>query len=85
MNDEKQGWLDQPENVRKLLRVFYVLCFLSLVVVRFLPEQGDHGDHGVSTWPAFYAIYGFAGIVALVLLARLLRRAVLRSGDYYDA
>lgn len=75
------GWFDKPENVRKLLRVFYVICGL-LVVVDFIVHR--HIYHDWENIPAFYAIYGFVGCVVLVLIAKEMRKFLMRGEDYYD-
>lgn len=75
------GWFDKPENVRKLLRVFYVICGL-LVLVDFIVHR--HIYHDWENIPAFYAIYGFVGCVVLVLIAKEMRKFLMRGEDYYD-
>ena len=83
MNDspEKKYLFDNPRNVNRLLRGFYVICVL-LVIIDFVVHR-----HIVMDWeevPAFYALYGFAACVLLVLLAKSMRKVVMRKEDYYD-
>jgi len=80
-NHDSDGWFDKPENVRKLLRVFYVICGL-LVLVDFVVHR--HIYHDWENIPAFYAIYGFVGCVVLVLIAKEMRKFLMRGEDYYD-
>lgn len=80
-NHDSDGWFDKPENVRKLLRVFYVICGL-LVLVDFIVHR--HIYHDWENIPAFYAIYGFVGCVVLVLIAKEMRKFLMRGEDYYD-
>ena len=75
------GWFDKPENVKKMLRVFYVVCAL-LVLVDFIVHR--HIYHDWESIPAFYAIYGFIGCVVLVLIATEMRKFLMRGEDYYD-
>lgn len=79
--DQKTSWLDQPANVARLYRGLWglgvVLLLADLVVHR-------HAEAGFDGWFAFYGAYGFIACVALVLAAKLLRRAVMRSENYYD-
>ncbi len=84
MSDHGQGggWLDDPRNVDRLLRVFYVLCALTIAAELLIHK---HAEHPAESWFGFHGLYGFAGIVVLVLLSKLLRRLVMRSEDYYDA
>lgn len=78
---DKQDFFDKPENIRKILRVFYVICIL-LVVVDFIVHR--HVYHSWENVPAFYAIYGFVGCVILVLIAKLMRKVIMKEEDYYD-
>ena len=78
---EKKYLFDNPRNVDRLLRGFYAICIL-LVVIDFFVHR-----HIYMEWenlPAFYALYGFVACVLLVLLAKLLRKVVMRKEDYYD-
>lgn len=80
-NNEPQGFFDKPENVSKMLKVFYFICGL-LVLADFVVHR--HIYHDWEKIPAFYAIYGFVGCVVLVLIAREMRKVLMRSEDYYD-
>ena len=78
---EKTYLFDDPRNVDRLLRHFYFICVL-LVIVDFLVHR--HIEMAWEKIPAFYAIYGFVACVALVLMAKVLRKVVMRKEDYYD-
>ena len=78
--DEKQHFFDKPENVNRLLRVFYAVCGL-LFVLDFIIHR--HASRDWEQLPGFYAIYGFVAFVVLVLVAKLLRKLVMRREDYY--
>ena len=81
MQEGKRYWLDRPENVARLYRGLWIigglLALLDLIVHR-------HAEAGFDGRFAFYALYGFVACVALVLAAKVLRRIVMRSEDYYD-
>ena len=79
--NEPAGFFDKPENIRKLLKVFYVLCGL-LVIADVVVHR--HVYHDWENIPAFYAIYGFIGCVVLVLIAKEMRKVLMRGEDYYD-
>lgn len=79
--NEPQDFFDKPENIQKMLKVFYVICGL-LVVADFVVHR--HIYHDWEKIPAFYAIYGFVGCVVLVLVAREMRKFLMRGEDYYD-
>lgn len=79
--DEPQDFFDKPENIKKILKVFYVIC-IGLVIVDFLVHR--HIYHSWENIPAFYAIYGFVGCVILVLIAKEMRKVIMRGENYYD-
>ena len=79
--DEKIYFFDKPENIKRVLYVFYTLCVI-LVLADFVVHR-----HIGLVWeniPAFYAIYGFVACVALVVVAKLIRKVVMRKEDYYN-
>ncbi len=78
---EKLYFFDKPENVKRVLKGFYICCVL-LVAADFIVHR--HTGFDWEKIPAFYAIYGFAACVLLVLAARELRKLVMRKEDYYD-
>jgi cytochrome c oxidase subunit IV len=79
--DGKQYYFDKPENVQKILRVFYVICGL-LFAADFVIHR--HVYHSWENLPGFYAIYGFVACVVLVLIAVEMRKVLMRSEDYYE-
>ena len=83
MSDEKEKIhiFDRPENVERLLKVFYAICIL-LAVADFVLHR--HIGFDWEKIPAFYAIYGFVACVLLVLIAKRMRKVVMRKEDYYD-
>lgn len=78
---EPKGFFDKPENISKMLKVFYVICVL-LVVADLIVHR--HIYHSWENIPAFYAIYGFVGCSILVFIAKWMRTFLMRSEDYYD-
>lgn len=78
---EPKGFFDKPENISKMLKVFYVICVL-LVVADFIVHR--HIYHSWENIPAFYAIYGFVGCSILVFIAKWMRTFLMRGEDYYD-
>ncbi|MGB1299208.1 MAG: hypothetical protein ACPG8A_13075 [Psychrobium sp.] len=80
-NKEPADFFDKPENIKKMLNIFYVVCAL-LVIVDFVVHR--HIYHDWENIPAFYAIYGFVGCVVLVLIAKLMRKFLMKEEDYYD-
>lgn len=80
-NENKDYWLDRPDNVRKLYVGLWVMG-LALVIPDFFLHK--HEDVELATSLGFYAIFGFVACVALVLTAKGLRRLLMRKEDYYD-
>ena len=81
MVKRRRYFLDKPENVTKLWRIFVAVCAALLFV------DLVHHRHVTYAWEGllgFYAIFGFVGIVLLILAAKQLRRLVGRKEDYYD-
>jgi len=81
MSQPKRYWLDRSENVTKLYRGLWVLGIALVALDLFLHK---HEDFDSVAWFGFYAIYGFFACVALVLTAKLLRKVLMRSEDYYE-
>lgn len=79
--NEPRDFFDKPENIEKMLKVFYVICGL-LVVADFIVHR--HIYHDWENIPAFYAIYGFVGCSLLVFVAKWMRTFLMRKEDYYD-
>lgn len=78
---EPKYWLDSRANVDKLVRRFYAVCALLLLIDVAVPK---HGPFAIEDVWGFYGIFGFFACVALVLIAKQLRRVLMRPEDYYD-
>ena len=78
---EKQYLFDKPQNVSRLLRGFYMLCGM-LLLLDFMLHR--HISHSWEHFPGFYALYGFVACVLLVLIAKEMRKVLMRKEDYYD-
>lgn len=78
---EKQYFFDDPRNVQRLLRVFYVICGI-LLALDFVIHR--HTYHNWEQLLGFYPLYGFIGCVLLVLIARGMRYCLMRPEDYYE-
>ncbi len=76
-----QGFFYRPEVIQWILRIFYTLCVL-LVVVDFFIHR--HIETAIEKVPAFYAIYGFIACVVLVLIANQMRKVLMRDENYYQ-
>ena len=78
---QKQYLFDKPRNVNRLLRSFYLICAILLILDVVLHR---HVIHSWENIPGFYAIFGFIACVLLVLIAKEMRKVVMRKEDYYD-
>ena len=78
---EKKHFLDKPENVKRLLWIFYAIC-----AALFLIDAVFH-RHVIHAWEnlfGFYAVFGFVACVVLVLVAKEMRKVLMRKDNYYD-
>ena len=96
-NNEPDRWLDDPLNVRKLIRGFYWLCAI-VILIDLIFSLGWHKHaaftedisvHSLETLPAFYGVYGFLACVGLVSVSKLMRefagkKILMRDEDYWD-
>jgi hypothetical protein len=80
-SQQKQYLFDKPRNVTRLLRGFYLVCII-LLILDFVLHR--HVIHSWENIPGFYAIFGFVACVLLVLIAKEMRKVVMRKEDYYD-
>jgi len=91
VSDPKTYWLDKPENIKKVIRGFYITCAVVIggdvvhQLVSHRHQQGPDSIAGIEAIPGFYAVYGLVACTVLVYLAKyLLRPAVMRDDKYYD-
>jgi O-antigen ligase len=89
MSDERKYWLDDPANVKLLIRVFYGVCAVLLSLDfffhRHLSFENSTAEFPMEGYYGFYGFYGFVACVLLVVVAKyVLRKIVMRSEDYYD-
>ena len=83
---EEPRWLDDPGNVKKIIRVFFILCgALLLLDLLFLSHVfHKHVYFPMENFPGFFCLYGCIACVLLVLVAKQLRKLLMRSEDYYE-
>jgi purine-cytosine permease-like protein len=79
---EKKYFFDKFDNVIKMLRVFWGLLFILLVLDLFISK---HPIFPWEEWPEFYAVFGFVAYTIIVLIGKhILRPIVKREENYYD-
>lgn len=81
MKEEKPGYFDKSGNVKKVLRIFYIVCIALISADLFFHRHVIHSWE--SLW-GFYAVFGFVACVILVLVAKQMRKLIMRGEDYYD-
>jgi hypothetical protein len=72
---------DKPRNVRRLLRLFYGMLAVLLVLDLFIEKHADFPWEGYAD---FFAGFGFVSCTLVILIAKLLRVFVKRREDYYE-
>ncbi|QER42644.1 hypothetical protein F1847_07800 [Thermodesulfobacterium sp. TA1] len=81
MEEEKKGFFDYRENIKKFLKGFYLFLVLLIGVDFFVHK---HAYFGFDGYPSFYGAFGFVACVWSVLIAKhFLRPLVMRREDYY--
>ncbi len=76
------NFFDNPKNVKRFIKSFYLLC-VALIIIDFIIPS--HGHYFWEERLGFYAVYGFVACVILVLAAKyILRPLIKRREDYYD-
>jgi len=81
MDKQKTYFFDKPKNVKKVLRIFYVIC-AGLLSIDFFYHR--HVMHSWENLWGFYGLFGFVACVILVLVAKELRKLLMRDEAYYD-
>lgn len=83
---EQARWLDDPKNVKKVIRIFFFSCgVLLLLDLLFLTHVfHKHVYFPMENFPGFFCLYGCGACVLLVLVAKQLRKILMRSEDYYE-
>ncbi|MFT5369076.1 MAG: hypothetical protein ACI8V2_004050 [Candidatus Latescibacterota bacterium] len=86
IKDERVYALDKPENIKRLIIGFVVLCALLLLADLVAHRHLSFADGvlPVEGWFGFYAVYGFVAYTLIVVGSVVLRKVVMRSEDYYD-
>lgn len=82
MEKEKKYFFDKFENIIKVLRIFWVVLFVLLIIDLFIHK---HPLFPWEEWPEFYAVFGFVAYSFIVVAAKHILRPILkRKEDYYD-
>jgi hypothetical protein len=83
-DDGKERIWDNPANVKRLLKIFFILCgvFFILDFIFFIAHK--HSVFPFDGWFGFFSVYGFVSCSLIVIIAKKLRKFLMRSEDYYD-
>ena len=77
---ERRYWLDDENNVGKLVWALAAACAVLLIADLFYEK---HGHFAYEEWFGFAAFFGFLAYTLIVTLGKGLRRLVRRDEDYY--
>lgn len=80
--ENKKHWLDEPQNVKKVWRIFLAILALTVIAeigVHLHPHFEIEGIFG------FHAVYGFITCALMIIVAKLLGLILKRQDTYYGA
>lgn len=66
----------------KASKIIASICLLLTVLELFIHR---HAYSDAEAFPLFYGIFGFGAFIVVVIGGILLREAIMRPEDYYDA
>ena len=81
MSDDRKYWLDDRQNITKVVWGLVILCGIFFVADAFYDK---HPHFIAETYFGFFGIFGFVVCVGLVLTAKVMRILLKRGEDYYD-
>ena len=81
MSDDRKYWLDDRQNITKVVWGLVILCGILFVAEAFYDK---HPHFIAETYFGFFGIFGFVVCVGLVLTAKVMRILLKRGEDYYD-
>jgi hypothetical protein len=81
MKDPDKHFFDDPANLKKVLKIFYITC-AGLLLLDVVYHR--HVTHAWESLWGFYGIFGFVACVVLVLVAKEMRKVLMRDEDYYE-
>ena len=81
MSDDRKYWLDDGQNITKVVWGLVILCGILFVADAFYDKHPHFIDE---TYFGFFGIFGFVVCVGLVLTAKVMRILLKRGEDYYD-
>ena len=79
---KKKYWLDEAKNVDKVWYAVIAICAVTVICDFFYHKHVIYPAEDFI--PGMYGWYAFIACVFLVLSAKILRKIVMRSEDYYD-
>ena len=81
MSDDRKYWLDDRQNITKVVWGLVIFCGILFVADAFYDK---HPHFIAETYFGFFGIFGFVVCVGLVLTAKVMRILLKRGEDYYD-
>ena len=83
-DDEPKRWLDDPANIKRFIRWFFISAGLLALADGVFLFHHKHVHFGFEKFPFFYCLYGLCACVILVIAAKGLRKLLMRDEDYYE-
>lgn len=78
-----KDYLENPENIKKLGKLFYISLALVFAVDFFV-----HREHVFFPWeriPGFSSVYGLISCILIILVSKALgHKWLVKKEDYYD-
>jgi len=82
MKQKKEfDYFDQPETIKKLWILLYVVCGLTIVPDLFTHR---HPHFGFDGYFGFFALLGFISCALMILFSKLTALVLKKKEDYYD-
>ena len=78
---ERKYWLDERQNVNKIVYTLYAVCALLLGAELLYDKQVHFPFENLI---GFFGLFGFIACVGLVLAAKQMRKLLRREEDYYE-
>ena len=79
---EKLLWVEDSENISKMIKGLAAFCGLLFVANLFIHL---HGYFAIEAIPGFYGVYGFVAFAFIVIATKYLKLVIGREENYYES
>ncbi len=85
MKENKQYFLDKPENIKRVKVGAYSAAALLIFIDFFVYRDPHHLAIDAEKMTGFYSIYGLVACVLIIVIAKSIGKLLLlKKEDYYD-